>query len=242
MISLGKIFRLLFLCLLGTAAAHAHDYYQANTNVWLRPDKMEVEITLSRGASRMLLDKPPNTPVNEDSFEHDYHAALQKFAPEMLAITLDGKPLQPTSWDVELFEETDIQFTFVYPRPPNGRLRITANFVKRMGDGYGNSLGMNEDKKVLGYADQSADSLAWEITLGKDTGITPPSEISHPPTPPTPGTATPAKTTASTNTPDKFAAQDSYFVIPHFNFWAKSIIFAVIILLAAWFIRQKSGS
>jgi hypothetical protein len=215
---------------------------QASTNVWLRPDKMEVEIIMSRAPVRLLLDHPPVTPVTEDNFEEAYHALLKKYAPEMLEITVDGKPLAPASADVALFEETDVQFSFVYPRPSNGRLRFTANFLKRMGDGYGNSLGMNEDRKVLGYGDQSTDNLAWEINLGQDPGIPSPSELSHPPEPPPTTTAATPKTPASPGLPAKTEPSDTYFVIPHFNFWPLAGLGAVIILLALWLIRQKSGS
>lgn len=236
MSSPGKIFLLLALFLIGTVAARAHDPQQASTNIWLRPDKMEVEVILSRAPVRLLLENAPKTPITEDNFESVYLPLLKPVAPKMLDITLDGQSLAPSLTEVSLFEETDIRFTYVYPRPDSGRLRVTANFLKRMGEGYGNSVGMNEDRKVLGYGDQDMENPSWEVTLGKNTGLTPPSELSPPP-PPVPGLKSAATANAS-NTAEKNAS-DSYFIIPHFHFLTLAGL-AVIILLALWRIWQKS--
>ncbi len=235
---LRKLIAWLMLFLSGAAGAWAHDPLQANTNIWLRPSQMEVEVIMSRAPVRRLLDNAPDVPLTEDNFATLYQPLLKKSAPQMLALTTEGQPLAPTSVVVELFEETDIKFSFLYPRPPNGRLRVTANFIKRMSEGFGNNLGMNEDRKVLGYGDQSASNPDWEINLGKDTGITPPSELGPPP--PLPASL---QATANTKAPTTALSpkdQDSYFIIPHFHLLALGGITVVIILLAIGRIRQKS--
>jgi len=206
------------------ANAQAHDILQSNTDIWLRPDRMEVNLTMARAPSRELVDHPPPVPVTEDNFEATYHSLLNKSAASLFEITLDGQPLQPISADAALLNETDIQFTLVYPRPASGKLQITASFIKKLDDGYVNTLAMNEDRNVLGYGDQSTDNLTWEIRLGQDADGKPP-------------TAKPPTIASADAGP-----HDSYFVIAHYHYLLLGGLLIVIILLAMWLIRQKSSS
>ena len=97
----------------------------------LRPDQMEIEVIMSRVPSRSLVDNAPDVPVTMDNFESTYHALLQQSAAAMTEVTLDGKKIAPSSISVALYEETDLCFDFLYPRPTNGRLRVATPFVKK---------------------------------------------------------------------------------------------------------------
>jgi hypothetical protein len=216
---------------LGVGTAQAHDPLQGNTNIWLRQDEMEVDIDTALVFSRSLVDNAPAAGITEDNFESAYHALFLKSAPSMLEISLDGKKLEPRFVEVAPIEESDIQFKFVYDRPADGRLRITAFFVKKMDEGYVNTLVLNDEHNLLGYGEQTADNPVWEINLGKDTGIRSPSassSVNLSPAPPSSPVVTPPAPT-----PEVAAKPGRYFV---------SAFLAVIIFLAIWLIRRKSSS
>ncbi len=184
----------------GTAAAHAHDTLQSSTNIWFQPDQMEVELIMARASSRILLAHPPPVPLTEDNFESAYHALYQKCAPDLLEITLDGQKMAPGSITVELFQDTDIRFDYLFPRPAQGRLRFTASFIKRMPDNFINTLGVNEGNSVLGFGNQDADKLYWEMSLGADRGSSASSPTSS--MLPADSLAPPATTPAKTESPE----------------------------------------
>jgi hypothetical protein len=205
------------LFFLGAVAAHAHDTLQSSTNVWLQPDKMEVELILSRTPSRALLDQPPPVPPNDANFESTFHTLFQECAPSLLDITLDGKKMEPGSITVELFQDTDLRFDYIFPRPAHGTLSITATFVKRMPDGYTNSLGVNEGNNVLGFASQDTDQLTWAINLGDP--------------PPAPQSPTPAA-----KLPEGSPAQKSHILL----YAALSAALGLFVAWNLWRISQKS--
>jgi len=155
-----------------TALAHAHDALQSSTNVWLRPDQMEVEVILARAASRSLADNPPPVPVSDDNFESTYHELFQKSAPTLVEVSVDGKKIEPQSITVDLYEETDLRFDYLFPRPSAGKLSFTTSFLKRMDEGYINSLGVNEGLHMIGMDDQDSDHATWTMNLGADQSST----------------------------------------------------------------------
>jgi len=154
------------LIFFSAVAAHAHDALQSSTNIWLRPDQMEVELILSRVPARSLVDNPPPVPVTDGDFGSTYHTLFQKSAPTLVDVTLDGKKITPDSITVELYEETDLRFDYIFPRPPNGKLSFTASFIKRMDEGYINSLGVNEGLHMIGMDNQTAERPTWDMDLG----------------------------------------------------------------------------
>jgi len=219
------------LWLLAAAAAHAHDASQSSTDIWLRPEGMEVDLTLSRVPSRSLADNPPPIPVTVDNFEARYHALLRKSADSLFAITLDGQPWPPTSVDVALSGETDLQFTLIYPRPAGGQFSITAAFIKRMEPGYVNVLSLNEGQKVLGTHIQKAADLTWKFDLS------PPSNPASPNIPPAVSSASAHAPAAQ---PAKTASPDDRMIVLHLDPVLLTGLLVVIILLAIWLFRQKS--
>ncbi len=153
-------------CLLFCAnTSQAHDPYLSNTNIWLRPDNVEVDIFMNRTLNRRLLDNPPAVMLTDDNFDSLYHLLLVNCAPSMLEITVDGLKLEPRYVDVSLSEVTDLQFTFIYERPTGSKLRVTTSFVKKMDVGFMDSLVMNDGSNFLGSGEQTADKLDWEINL-----------------------------------------------------------------------------
>ncbi len=175
---------------------------------------------MARVPSRSLVDHAPDVPVTLDNFEPVYHALFNQSAPQLLEVSAADQPLTPRTVVVALSEETDIQFTFIYPRPPDGRLRLTADFIKRMDDGYINTISLNEGGQTIAAGSQSTDKLTWETTLG-----------------------TPVKLaqTAAPPTPQDNNAHDTYFIIPHFGYLALGGGAVIIILLAMALLQRKSS-
>ncbi len=161
--------------LLGAKACYAHDPYVSTTDIWLRPDNCEVDIVLNQTLYRRLLESPPAPALTDDNFDSIYRPLLANCAPSMLEITVDGAKLEPLAVEVSLQGETDLQFTFIYERPTGTKFRFTALFVKKMDVGFMNSLVMNEGRNFLGYGEQTADKLDWEINLTEDAGRRAPS-------------------------------------------------------------------
>jgi hypothetical protein len=155
------IFRwLLIFCLLGAAAARAHDAFLSNTDVWLHPDRMELKCSLA-SFTALLLDNPHPTnalPVlDEDNF-NDFVPMLKRAGEKMFDVTAGGTVLAASAVDLRLSSEGDaVDFTIIYPRPPAGPMRIVPAYVKRLpDDGYGTALAV---------FDEAGHQLAFDANL-----------------------------------------------------------------------------
>jgi len=211
-------------------AAQAHDASQSSINIWLRPDQIEVELILSRVPSRSLVDNAPPVPVTDANFESTYHALLQLSAPMLLEIALDGRKIAPSSITIELYQETDLRFDYLFPRPPNGKLSFTASFIKRMGDGYINTLDVNEGAHMIGMDNQTADNLVWETNLGTDSKSAA-------------TTTQPTATAGNPETDDHVLADRLEYRAEGHNFFFKAGLLCAIIALVSLgiFIWRKGG-
>ena len=160
---------LLIFCLLGAAAARAHDAFLSNTDVWLHPDRMELKCSLA-SFTALLLDNPRPTnalPVlDEDNF-NDFVPMLKRAGEKMFEITAGGTAGAARSVDVRLSSEGDaVDFTIIYPRPPAGPLRITAAYVKRLPDeGFATALEVFDEAQhqIAFDANLCVDNLSLDL-------------------------------------------------------------------------------
>ena len=68
--------------------------------------------------------------------------------------------------EVEFTEENDIAFKVIYPRPPPGRLHFHGAFLKKLGEGYGGIIEINDAAGLnLGWEQLSAENPNFEITV-----------------------------------------------------------------------------
>ena len=163
--------------LLGPVIAWAHDPFLSYTNIWLRPNEMEVDCSLARAsAARLMMDTPagPQPPLllTPDNIDN-YLPALKKAGEKLFEVTAGGKLLAPIEVDVELNEEGDgVDFPIVYPRSPATPLRIAATYIKLLpDDGYATALTLfDNDRNVL----DSGENLDTN-NLGTDLKAPPPS-------------------------------------------------------------------
>ena len=152
---------LAILWLLGTALGWAHDPYLSNTNVWLRPGEIELDVSLARfTAAKLILDHPasaqPPVAFDEENFNR-YVPALKQVEENFFEITVAGKVLAPREVDVQLNEEGDgVDFTIIYARPPPGPLRIAVSYIKLLPDeGYGTALAVFDEAQHVIASDDN---------------------------------------------------------------------------------------
>ena len=155
----------LLLTALAVAPARAHDLLSGNTNLRLGPESMQVDFVIARIVAKGLLDHPPAAAITDDNFADLYQPPLQKVAAGLFTFTLDGKAILPEVTEVALSEETDVKFTFLFTRPPAGRLALAAPVLNKIPGGFVNSIALNEGSRVLGYGDQRDGDPPWEISL-----------------------------------------------------------------------------
>jgi hypothetical protein len=170
---------LLIFCLLGAAAARAHDAFLSNTDVWLHPDRMELKCSLA-SFTALLLDNPHPTnalPVlDEDNF-NDFMPMLKRAGEKMFEITAGGTVLAASAVDVRLSSEGDaVDFTIIYPRPPAGPLRITAAYVKRLPDeGFATALEVFDEAQhqIAFDANLNMENLSLDLKVPPPTDVAP---------------------------------------------------------------------
>ena len=136
--------------------ARAHDPFEAFTSATIRHDRLDLIITMAQSTALKLIDPAARIPslTPENFAEHRPHLLREGAA--LFTITSVRTPLAPRKVDVELTEENDVVFKLTYPRPAPGRLRFSASYLKKLGDGYGGIFEVNDD---------SDHNLGWEQLL-----------------------------------------------------------------------------
>ena len=146
--------------------AHAHDPQESWTNATLFPDSLKVEITMAPYCAMFILKPDGKVPgLTESNFE-TYRSRLMAIAADFYVVTSLRAPLKPRDVDVRLTEENDLAFTLVYPRPAPGRLHFHANFLAKLGDGYGGTIYLSDPKgRDLGWDQISTEAPNFEVTI-----------------------------------------------------------------------------
>lgn len=162
----------LALCLLAlfsalaSARLAAHDIYEASANALLRPDALEIGVTMAQATALRLIDPDGKTPVLTAENFAAHRAALLHAAAALFVVTAGKKPLAATQAEVELTDENDLVFKILYPRPPPGRLHFHAAFVKKLGPGYGGILeATGTTGNHLGWEQLSFENPNLEVTV-----------------------------------------------------------------------------
>jgi hypothetical protein len=136
--------------------AFAHDALASFSDVWLARDTMEMTITMARSAAFLLIkdDKPGVDYVDTDTFAK-VRPKLLKQAANLSHLSLAGKEIAPTETDVQMTDESDVQFRLVYARPPaGGRVLFEFPFLPKMVEGHGLTHAVwNENKTGLSTVD-----------------------------------------------------------------------------------------
>ena len=145
----------LALCSLATPA-RAHDPFEAFTAAVIRPDRLDLIITMAQSTALKLIDPAARLPSLAPENFAEHRPRLLREGAALFTITSVRTPLAPRKVDVELTEENDVVFKITYPRPAAGRLLFSAAYLKKLGDGYGGIFEVNDD---------SDHNLGWEQLL-----------------------------------------------------------------------------
>ncbi len=223
---LRRLLACLVLSALAAAPAQAHDLLSGNTNFRLGPNSMQVDFVIARIVARNLLDHPPSDNITDDNFDTLYQPSLQKVAAGLFTFTLDGKIIFPEVTEVTLSEETDVKFTFLFTRPPAGRLALAAPVFKKIPGGFVNSIAISEGSHVLGYGEQRDGDPPWEISLAA----------------PPPAAAPAASSASSSDETDNEKTYDSDTRLPFWGYVTISLSVFLVFLYCERLRRQRPPS
>lgn len=157
--------RLVFLFLLSTLLARAHDAFSSIGNAQVGPGGMQLELTMARSmAITLLLDraKLPNE-ITDENFER-FLEPLRAQAGSLFSITAGGAALKPKDTFVELTMELDVAFHVSFPPPTKSPLRFHGSYLQKMSDGHVGTLYVEDvSGKSLGWS--NLDTLAPDLEV-----------------------------------------------------------------------------
>ncbi len=149
---------MILAAVLMAAPLHAHDLMESFIEAIVRPDRLELLITMGPGTALRLVDpaaKPQS--LTPESFER-YRTRLLQEGPALFSVTSSKARLVSTNVEVKLTDEKDIAFKVTYPSPPIGLLIFKGTFLEKLGVGFG---GIIEASDTLGHH-FGWDQITWE--------------------------------------------------------------------------------
>jgi hypothetical protein len=152
MMSLSR-FIVLLAAVLVAAPLRAHDLMESFIEAIVRPDQLELLVTMGPGTALKLIDPAAKPfPLTPENFE-GYRAQLLKEGARLFMVTSSKARLVSARVEVKLTEEKDVAFKVTYPRPPPGLLIFNAVFLEKLGAGFG---GIIDASDTLGH------HLGWD--------------------------------------------------------------------------------
>ena len=139
-----------------TPPARAHDPFEAFHSAKLHSDRLELVVTMAQSTALKLID--PTAQIASLTLENlaAHRPRLIREAAMLFILTSVRQPLVSRTATVELTDENDLILRVTYPRPAPGKLYFSAAYLRRLGDGYGGILEVN---------DASDKNLGWEQLL-----------------------------------------------------------------------------
>ena len=135
--------------------ARAHDPFEAFHSVTLHPDRLELVVTMAQATALKLIDPTAKIPALTSDNLAAHRPRLVRAAALLFILTSARKQLTVRAANIELTDENDLIFRVTYPRP--GPLYLSAAYLRRLGDGYGGILEVNDSlDKNLGW-----EQLLW---------------------------------------------------------------------------------
>jgi len=155
----------------------------------LRPDRLEIELTLADSAAYSLLDHDAFTPptdsaakaaadvattgvdasgsplIGDPHFNRDQLALVMRGA-SFFTVTSNGAVLKPLAVTVDLTLQSDVVFHLIYPRPAPGLLLFKVNYFDKVPAGQKDLLTVLDDSdQTLLTADLGADNSLAHVQL-----------------------------------------------------------------------------
>ena len=123
---------------------------------------------MAQATALKLIDPTAKIPALTTDNLAAHRPRLVREAALLLILTSARKQLTVRAATIELTDENDLIFRVTYPRPAPGPLYLSAAYLRRLGDGYGGILEVN---------DSLDKNLGWEQLLWAHPNL----EISIPP-------------------------------------------------------------
>lgn len=151
-------------------SVRAHDPFDIWTMVVVRPDHLELAVTMSRATAMRLIDPEMKLRALTANTFAVHRPRLEREAAALHLLTAARHRLEPIKVAAELTDENDVVFHVAYPRPPPGRLDFAAAFLQQLGRGYGGILDVSTaDGRHLGWEQLSFENPAFAVTLPPST-------------------------------------------------------------------------
>jgi len=173
---------LTLLVLVAGPVARAHDPFSSWSNIHVRPDAIEVEVTMSRTAALSLFDNSANLPgIDPEKFEV-YAARLRARGAALYSVFDGGHPLVLRSATVSLTEELDVAFLLAFPPPSVGPLKFRADYLPRMAEGHVATVYVTDRaENNLGWGELTVEHASLETPLPAGLSATPSAAVAGPP-------------------------------------------------------------
>ena len=153
-------------------AGRAHEPFETFTMVSVRPDDLELNLTISPWTMHKLCDPEGKIAgLTPDNFAQ-HRARIAAAARTLFTVTSLKKALAVRSVVVALTEENDVSVRLVYPRPAEGKLTVQSAYLTKLGEPYGGIIdSADSDGRQLGWEQIAWDKPDLEITvLAASTG------------------------------------------------------------------------
>jgi hydrogenase/urease accessory protein HupE len=127
--------RVCALALLLCGGASGHDVQTSRTTVRLNPDSFELSVTMHGETVRSMIQaEAPRATLEPENFDN-VRPLLATFANDLYEVSAGGRRLTSSQTDVTL-DGDNLQFRLLYPRPPDGPVRLTAVYLSRVAPGF----------------------------------------------------------------------------------------------------------
>lgn len=166
--------------LLSSAVAYAHDPLELTSTARVRPELLELELTMSRTTAQALLRD--DGVLNAAGFGEKL-PQLRRLALRLFEVTSGTRRLEPLTAGVRWSPEHDLEFVVTYERPPAGPLQLRAQHLAELTPDHANALTLSQDDPpaVLGVKVLSAaEPLLLAQVLGASSVPAPKTETPWP--------------------------------------------------------------
>jgi len=149
---------LVFTAALLAAPLRAHDPGESWTEAIVRPDQMELLVTMAQSNALRLIDPANKVPQLTPGNFAQHRPRLLEVGATLFTITSLKSRVASRAVEVQLTEENDVVFKITYPRPASGLLIFDAAFLKKLGEGFGGIIDASDTVgNHLGW-----DQISWE--------------------------------------------------------------------------------
>jgi hypothetical protein len=153
---------MLLATVLMAAPLRAHDLMESFIEAIVRPDRLELHITMGPGTALKLVDPAAKPQALIPEIFEQYRSRLLKEGERLFLVTSSKARLVPAGVEVRFTDDKDVAFKITYPRPPPGLLIFNAVFLEKLGAGFGG---------IIDASDTVGHHLGWDQVTSENTSL-----------------------------------------------------------------------